>query len=247
MQRPIALFTDFGSAGPYVGQMKAVLVMRAPGVPVIDLMADAPAFDPRAAAYLLAALLPELPPDAVVGAVVDPGVGGERAPLIAEIDGRLLVGPDNGLFEPALRRAEAKRAWRITWRPERLSNTFHGRDLFAPMAARLALGHSPEEAGAQDVEVPSLPHWADDLAEIVYVDGYGNAMTGLRATSIAEDAEIEVGGRTLASARTYSAVPAGAAFWYANSIGLVEVSVARGRASDVLGAAIGTPVRAKSK
>ena len=141
----ILLFTDFGTEGPYVGQMKAVLQAAAGPVPVVDLMHDAPAARPKPAAYLLAALLPALPRDAVVLAVVDPGVGGPRDPLAARLDGRFLVGPDNGLFEPSAARA-ADAAWfRITWRPERLSASFHGRDLFAPVAARLAVGEAIDD------------------------------------------------------------------------------------------------------
>ncbi|CAA7615243.1 S-adenosyl-l-methionine hydroxide adenosyltransferase family protein [Magnetospirillum sp. UT-4] len=241
MARPIILFTDFGPAGPYVGQMRAVLATRAPGAAIIDLVSDAPAFDPMLSAYLLAALLPEMPPGAVVAGVVDPGVGGDRAALVAEADGRLLVGPDNGLFEIALRRAGSRRAWRLDWRPGRLSATFHGRDLFAPVAARLANGEPPEAVAGPGREVPDRPDWPDDLARIVYVDHYGNAMTGLRAT-LPGDAVLIAGGRPLLSARTYSDLPPGSAFWYANSIGLIEVAVSGGRAADVLSLAPGDPV-----
>ncbi len=242
MSRPLVLFTDFGTSGPYVGQMRAVFAMHAPQVPVIDLMGDAPAFNPRASAYLLAALLPEMPPDAVVVAVVDPGVGSDRTPMVAQADGRLLVGPDNGLFAPALRRVRDARAWQITWRPQRLSVTFHGRDLFAPVGARLAVGKSPEEAGAERMAVPLRPDWPDDLAEIVYVDPYGNAMTGLRAGCVAEGAALVVGAKRVTHAATYSVVPSGTAFWYVNSIGLVELAVAQGSAADVLGLRIGSEI-----
>jgi len=136
----IVLFTDFGLDGPYVGQMKAVLHRDAPGVPVIDLFADAPAFDAKRSAYLLAAYAEEFPAPTVFLAVVDPGVGGARRPLMVEADGRRYVGPDNGLFEIVWRRARRRRGGAITWRPERLSASFHGRDLFAPVAARLAVG-----------------------------------------------------------------------------------------------------------
>ncbi|HTR13586.1 MAG TPA: SAM-dependent chlorinase/fluorinase, partial [Roseiarcus sp.] len=101
----IALFTDFGLAGPYTGQMKAVLYEMAPGVPVIDLFADAPAGNPRASAYLLAAYSAWFPENTVFLCVVDPGVGGERPAIIVKADGRFFVGPGNGLFELVLRRA----------------------------------------------------------------------------------------------------------------------------------------------
>src|SRR6185437_9149342 len=121
----IVLFTDFGLAGPYTGQMKAVLQRDAPGVPVIDLFADAPSCNPRAASYLLAAHAAWFPRRTVLLAVVDPGVGGPRAPLAILADGRWYVGPDNGLFEIVLRRAAMAQVWEIAWRPASLSPSFH--------------------------------------------------------------------------------------------------------------------------
>ena len=136
----IALFTDFGSAGPYVGQMHAVLAMTAPGIPVVDLLHDVPQYDVRAAAYLLPAYTALFPPRTVFDCVVDPGVGGERRPLVLEADGKGYVGPDNGLFNLVLRRAQQARVSEISWRPPTLSASFHGRGLFAPVAAALAQG-----------------------------------------------------------------------------------------------------------
>lgn len=242
MKRAIGLFTDFGVAGPYLGQVRGALLTRAPQVPVIDLMADAPACRPRAAAYLLAALASEWPAHMVVMAVVDPGVGGTRLPLIAQIDGRWWVGPDNGLFELLLRRASESRCWAVTWRPERLSASFHGRDLFAPVAARLALGDAPEAVGVQRVEPFRPRDWPDDAAEIVYCDHYGNAITGVRAASVGEGGEIVAAGRRLERARTFADTPPGAAFWYENSVGLVEIAVNQGSATADLGLKIGTEI-----
>ncbi|MEE9140720.1 MAG: SAM-dependent chlorinase/fluorinase [Alphaproteobacteria bacterium] len=237
----IVLFTDFGLEGPYVGQMTAVLAREAPGKTVVSLFADAPAFDPQASAYLLAAYAPEFPLGTVFLCVVDPGVGGAREPLALEADGRWYVGPDNGLLAIAARRAGDARWWRITWRPERLSASFHGRDLFAPVAARLARGEAPP---GEELPGPVGPgaDWPDDLPRIVYVDHFGNAMTGLRAGTLAEGTELEAAGRRLGRARTFSDQPAGAAFWYENANGLAEIAVTRGRADRELGLAVGAPV-----
>ncbi len=235
----IVTFTDFGLEGPYLGQVKAVFHRLAPGVPVVDLVADAPVCDPFAASYLLAALVEEFPP-AVFFCVVDPGVGGERRAIVAEIDGRLFVAPDNGLLEPALRRGGNVRSWDIVWRPERLTATFHGRDLFAPIAGRLAGGQAPEACGCRPTTVPHRPDWPDDLAAIVYIDHYGNAVTGLRADRIAPDAHILVGDRRLKAGRTFSDSPPGIPFWYANSSNLVELAVNGGRADRVLSVGIGS-------
>ena len=238
----IVLFTDFGAAGPYVGQMRAVLAREAPGVPVIELFADAPAFDAKASAYLLAAYSDDFDLGSVFLAVVDPGVGGDRAAVALEADGRWYVAPDNGLLALVARRAKAARWWRITWRPDTLSASFHGRDLFTPVAARLAFGKN-----LLGEPLDALPviggDWPDDMAEIVYLDHFGNGLTGLRAAELAKDARLAVGGHELLRARTFSDMPAGAAFWYENANGLAEVAVNGGRAAAELGLSIGTQVK----
>lgn len=237
----IVLFTDFGLSGPYTGQMKAVLAQRAPGVPVIDLFADAPAFDPQLSAYLLAAYAGIFPVGSVFVAVVDPGVGTARRPLIVEADGRLFVGPDNGLFELLRRRAAEVKVWAIDWRPEALSASFHGRDLFAPVAAILASGGTVERSPLDPADI-ARPDWPDDLPRIVYIDVYGNAMTGLRASALKPDAILKAGGHAVRPGRTFADVPVGGALWYANSNGLAEVAVNCGRADRNLGLAVGDPV-----
>src|SRR5438876_53212 len=117
----IVLFTDFGLEGPYTGQMKAVLHQMAPGIPTIDLFADAPAGNPKAAAYLLAAYAQWFAGGTTFLCIVDPGVGGPRPPVILEADGCWYVGPGNGLFEFVERRAAKARSFDIEWKPETLS------------------------------------------------------------------------------------------------------------------------------
>ncbi len=237
----IAIFTDFGLEGPYTGQMKAVLAHEAPGVPAIDIFPDLPPFNVRAAACLLPAYASRLPDEAVCLCVVDPGVGGERVPLALKADGRWYVGPDNGLFSLVIRRAAQVQAWRIDWEPEQLSASFHGRDLFAPVAARIALHHDFPSVPLELHEL-LLPDWPDDLAEVVYVDRYGNAVTGLRAAALERSSLLEVNGSRIGFARTFCERPAGQAFWYENANGLVEVAVNRGRADRQLRIGIGDPV-----
>lgn len=242
----IVLFTDFGVSGPYTGQVKAVLSREAPGIPIIDLFADAPAHDPKAAAYLLPAYVEEFPRDAVFLCVVDPGVGGDRTPGVLRAGERWFVGPGNGLFELLIRRArDEPRWWEITWRPERLSRTFHGRDLFAPVAARIGRGRPPP-GEPRALDRIRQEDWPDDLQEIIYVDGFGNGITGVRALTVADGAVIEVAGRTLRRAETFSDVSPGEAFWYENSNGLLEIAVNRGRGSDILGFAVGTEFRVET-
>lgn len=235
----ILLYTDFGLEGPYRGQMHSVLAALAPACPVIDLMADVPVHDPRAGAYLLAALVPFIPPGSVVVGVVDPGVGSpEREPVVLEADGVWYVGPGNGLFAIVARRAAVCRWWRIEWRPQHLSASFHGRDLFAPVAARLARGEPPPAAA---MPAPTCD-WPDDLPCVVYVDHFGNAITGLRAAQLPANAAVGIAGRTVRHARTFADVPVGVPFWYENSHGLLEVAANRARAADLLGIELGAPV-----
>ncbi|MGY6213653.1 SAM hydrolase/SAM-dependent halogenase family protein [Methylolobus aquaticus] len=237
--RMIFLFTDFGDEGPYLGQMESVLLQHG-NRDIVRLMNDAPRFDPAAAAFLLAALVPFTPPSSVILGVVDPGVGGERSPVALEADGRWFVGPDNGLFNTAAARCRQPAWFRIDWRPGLLTPTFHGRDLFAPIAARIAQrdftwAHTPY-AG------PDLTAWPDEFDRVIYFDAYGNAMTGRRYLPTFGGRRLRVGSHWLEEARTFSAVEAGTAFWYCNSIGLIEIAVNRGSARAVLDLSLGMAV-----
>jgi S-adenosyl-L-methionine hydrolase (adenosine-forming) len=242
----IALFTDFGIEGPYTGQVLAVLQQNAPGVPAISLFADAPTGQPKPAAYLLAAYAGWFPAETVFLCVVDPGVGSARRAVVAEADGKFYVGPDNGLFDIVLRRARGVRLWEIAWRPPALSMSFHGRDLFAPIAARLARGEAVASVARPDAGPATGRQWPDDLAEIVYIDHYGNALTGLRGSQVPATAALVAAERRIPPAATFAAVPAGTAFWYVNSNGLAEIAVNLGRADQVLGLAVGDPVTVES-
>lgn len=231
----LVLFTDFGWSGPYVGQIKAVLARLAPMVPVVDLMHDAPTWNPKAAGYLLPQAIVGFPSEAVIVGVVDPGVGSEERPPVAMYaDGRWFVGPGNGLFELVRRRAVHVELSEIVWRPQRLSASFHGRDLFAPIAAWIAAG-----ALAPGMLRPYLPRvgldWPDDLPEIIHFDRFGNAITGLRSREVPAEARLVVGGRELPRARVFCDVAEGEPFFYENSMGLLEVAVNQGRADDLLG------------
>jgi S-adenosylmethionine hydrolase len=225
----ILLFTDFGWQGPYVGQMLAVLQRLAPGVPVTPVQSDAPRGDPRRSAFLLAPLVAQSATGAIWVCVVDPGVGGDRQPLVVEAEGRWLVGPDNGLLIRALRAAAQARAARIDWRPARLSSTFHGRDLFAPVAAQLARGQGVKSSPVAPAVLAGAD-WPEDLPEVVYIDGFGNAMTGLRAATVPTGARLSVAGQPIDYHRTFCEAPPMRPFWYCNSLGLVEIAVNQGRA-----------------
>ena len=238
----IFLFTDFGAADLYVGQVKAVLAEQAPRMPVIDLLHDAPPFNVKAGAQLLAALAARIPEDSVTLAIVDPGVGGPREAVAVLADGRWFVGPDNGLISVMAARAANVEVHAIGWQPEGLSSaSFHGRDLFAPVTAMLARGKW------KAAKLEKRPHLsvrlgADDLAEVIYVDHYGNLMTGIRAAAIPRDRKLAIQGRQIAHAQVFSDVPPGQLFWYENSLGLVEFAANGASAQQLLGSSPGTGV-----
>jgi len=238
----ILMFTDFGRGGPYLGQMRLSIERHAPGVPVVDLMSNLAPLNPRAAAYLLASLSHEIPPGSILLGVVDPGVGTEsREPVVMRAADRWYVGPGNGLFSVVAQQFPPSQVWQISWRPSRLSDSFHGRDLFAPVAAMLARG---DEVPGEPVDAAAVgpQDWPDDLAEIIFLDEFGNAMTGLRAGIVDPGQRLQVGGHTVSLARTFGEVAPGEGFWYANSCGLVEIAVNRGNAGEQLGLRVGDEV-----
>lgn len=239
----IALFTDFGSDGPYVGQTKAALLRHTASstTPIVDLLHSAPAFRAQTNAHLLAALLGTFSPGDVILAVVDAGVGTSRQALVIRADGLWLVGPDNGLLSVVAARANSVEYWKITWRPHAISASFHGRDLFAPVAARLAAGEPPADWCAP-IESIEVNFGAEDLARVIYIDRYGNAMTGLRAAGLGKHACMMVGTRQLPRRRVFSEAPTGGLFWYANSIGLAEIAANQASAAEMLGISVNDAV-----
>ena len=248
--RVIGFASDFGTRDPYVGICHAVIARIDPGLRVIDLGHEIPAGDVRRGAAMLAQAAPFLPDPAVLLAVVDPGVGTDRAGLVVPAGrGDLLVGPDNGLLIwAAAALGGAAAAYTIENRAlllEPRSHTFHGRDVFAPVAARLALGLDPAEVGPP-LPVASLVRLPDPVvvmapgrltAEILMVDRYGNLQTAARldqlATVLGDRASgmegvvtIAAGDHSLAGrlGTTYGSVPPGDAVVYVDSAGLVAVA-----------------------
>ena len=236
----IFLFTDFGSADIYVGQVKAALASHAPDSHVIDLLHEVPNFNAHAGAHLLAALHERTPPGSVTMAVVDPGVGSQRKPVVVSVDGRWCVGPDNGVLSVVTGRAREFKVWRIDW-SEEISHSFHGRDLFAPIAAML-----DKKEWRPEVLIPidklDVMFDAAALNEIIYIDHYGNAMTGMAGSSANDNAVLRWNDRKLNYARVFSEVEPGVPFWYRNSIGLIEIAMNCANATHELGIRIGDPV-----
>lgn len=234
----LLLFTDYGWSDPYVGQIKAVMAREAPGIPLIDLLHAVPDFNAHAGAQLLDALSRVIPVGAVFLCVVDPGVGMARDALVVEADGRWFVGPDNGLLSIVFGRARQCKVWKIHWRPEALSATFHGRDLFAPIAGWIAAGHFPVDKLTLVAE-PNIQFDAADLPRVVYIDHYGNAWTGMRGGLADASSQLLVKGKSLPWRRVFAEAGKGEVFWYVNSVGLIEIAANRANAAASLDLKVG--------
>ena len=234
----ILLFTDYGLEGPYIGQVEAVLHQHVPQERVINLLADAPRNNPKASAYLLAAYTRDYPAGSIFFCVIDPGVGSfEDKQVVINIDDCWYVGPHNGLFDIVARRANKVDIWEITSVPEKLSSSFHGRDLYAPTCASIAKG---EEPSGDKIDWRGRYDWPNQLEEIIYVDHFGNCMTGIFAQDIDKSIEMKVADNVIKSADTFSAVPVGEIFWYQNANGLVEIAINQGNASEKLALTVGS-------
>jgi S-adenosylmethionine hydrolase len=256
---PVVTFTtDFGTRDGYAGAMKGVVLSIAPRATLVDITHGVPAQDVAAGAVALAQAAPLFPVGSIHVAVVDPGVGGERADLLVESGGSFFIGPDNGVLSLAAR-APRKVYWieAAAFRREPVSPTFHGRDVFAPTAGRLAAGANPADAGPLvpkmvDLATPAL-HRRDGVieGEVIHVDGFGNLITSLPAEALAgPGVTVEVEGAEgrfePRVGRTFSDVDPGALIAYVGSGGQLEIARRDGSAAGRIGAERGTPVRARS-
>lgn len=234
----IALLTDFGLDDPWVGVCKGVIAALAPGVPVVDLTHGVPPQDILAGALHLDAAWRYFPPGTTFMCVVDPGVGTARRPVVVRAGGHHFVGPDNGLFSllPSTEIREITADWGL---PER-SRTFHARDLFSPVAARLATGARFADVGpvvADPVRL-DLPTEA-----VLLVDRFGNLLTDLPGKDYGV---VEVEGREIPVRRAYGDVARGDLVAVTGSVGTLEIACREGNAAKALGVGRGARVRWRS-
>ena len=256
MSRPIVTFlSDFGSSDPFVGVCQGVIVRTCPEAEVIHL---AHGIEPQSVGQgsrVLAASVPYLPVG-VHMAVVDPGVGSERRAIcLRSADGRLFVGPDNGLL--SLAAPAPRRAWRIentAYRREPVSPTFHGRDVFAAAAGRLASGWAADGAGGALGEIVSLPVHARPLdaggeGEVVHIDGFGNLFTSFSGAVAPGPWVVELGedSFSLTGGRTFTDVAPGELVLYPGSGGQVEIAMRDGSAEALTGAGLGASLRLRRR
>lgn len=242
----ITLLTDFGTADGYVAELKGVLTSLAHGVPILDMSHDIPAHDIEHARLTVARYWRRFPVGTVHLVVVDPGVGTSRAAIAVESDQRFLVGPDNGVLSPALFALDAH----VVQLPinSHASATFHGRDVFAPAAALLALG-TPLRALGEEWHHPvrrrtPQPQRQPDgslLGEILTIDRFGNALTNLMAhglvarTASGIDHTVAVGSHVARVVRTYGDATSGELVALTGSSGFVELAVRDGSAAALRG------------
>lgn len=250
--RRITLLTDFGSRDGYLGAMKGVMATILPGVAIDDVSHDIEPGDVAGAAMSLARYWDRYPAGTVHLVVVDPGVGTDRRALAADAERRLFVAPDNGVLSRVHDVAKEMRFVEIDASKHSLpdmSATFHGRDLFAPVAAHLARGvHLSLLGSALDdpVRVDEPPVVSEDkglLGQVVARDRFGNLVTNLPGDSLGKSSAVEIGGQSIGTARTYGEVPPDRVAALINSDGRVEVAARDSSAAAILQADVGTPVR----
>lgn len=254
MTRPIiTLTTDFGLGGYYVGAIRGVLVSLCPDASIVDITHQVTPFSPLEGSFILSQACPFFPAGSVHLAVIDPGVGGLRKPLVVESNGHFFVGPDNGLFTPFL--DDAARIFRIQepGNGARTSETFHGRDVFAPVAARLARGEDPDTLGeaahqAVRLHMPRPRHEPERVVgQVISTDRFGNLITNIHRRDLeafGAKVDVRVGTyRIPRLARTYEDGMLGESLALLGSSGFLEVAVVQGNAGAQLGVGKGERVR----
>ena len=247
--RPIVtLTTDFGTSDFYVAAMKAVLIRHCPDVRLIDVTHAVPRHDVLCGSITLERAVDGFPPGTVHLAVVDPGVGTDRRLLVTELNRQIVVCPDNGLITWAWHRLGPGQAHELTWRPERSSDTFHGRDVMAPVAGRLASSeHLPSMARPVDdpVLLDITPAAARECGRVIHIDHFGNATTNVMHDVIGGQPvrQVAVKGRKVGKIRrTYWDVAPGKPLALIGSSGLLEIAVRDGSAAEDLEIRVGDEV-----
>jgi S-adenosyl-L-methionine hydrolase (adenosine-forming) len=254
----ITITTDFGHQGPFVATMKGRVLTRWPHARIIDVTHEAPVYWPAEAGFWLARAYPYFPEGSVHIAVVDPGVGTRREILAVVADGHCFLAPDNGLLAPLVRRARTCEIRRLD--VERVmarlqlppaSATFHGRDIFAPIAAEVAAGRvRPIELGPVMRDI--VPAWVDEpsvspdqvAGVVITVDHFGNLITNIDGSLIQafRNPEVRTGGHSFSIRRTYGDVQPGDYLALINSFGVLEIARAEQSAAEALGLGRGAPV-----
>ena len=249
--RPVALLTDFGITDHYVGTMKGVILSINPEAMIVDISHEVAPHDVLQAGYLLWASYRYFPPNTIFVAVVDPGVGGSRKIICVETGNWIFIAPDNGLLDVIVSQEHVRQAYEVLYSEHlistSISSTFHGRDIFGPLAANLSLGKSIRRFGKPfNVSTPRSPFYEPEagikVVRILHIDRFGNLITNIPERYF-EDCIIGVG-RTKISKhiRTYTEAPPKEACLIVGSNGLIEVVAKEASAAEMLRAGLDTQV-----
>lgn len=248
MSSVITLTTDFGLIDPYVAEMKAVILRINPEAKIVDITHNVEKFNIRMAAYVLSAAAPYFPQNTVHVAVVDPGVGTQRKPILIETKHGFFIGPDNGILVLAAKKQGIKHVYEISnprFMMEKVSQTFHGRDIFAPAAAHLSKGVSPSSFG-KEIRKIVAPKFAriirrDNklLGEVLHVDSFGNIITNITAKElewldVKDEIVLKLKEAKLALklCRAYAEVELGKPLAIIGSHDFLEISINQGNAAE---------------
>ena len=253
----ITMTTDFGHKGPFAAVMRGVILSRNPDAQVIDLAHDIPPQWPPEAGFWISRAYPYFPRGTIHMAIVDPGVGTEREILVVEHDGHVFIAPDNGLLAPLLDKIDEPRVWQLDI--ERLTSlnlatpsaTFHGRDIFAPVAAELAAGRLSLTAIGKSVN-EWTPGWLDDpqvtankiTGTVITIDAFGNLISNIDASLIKDFREpvAHIAGHQIPTLTTYGRAKPGDLLALINSFDVIEIAKSEGSAAEGLGSDRGAPL-----
>jgi S-adenosylmethionine hydrolase len=252
----ITLTTDFGIADPYVAEMKAVILGINPNVEIVDITHHVEKFNVRNGAFIVAAAVPYFPEGTIHVAIVDPGVGTKRKPILIETEKYFFIGPDNGVLILAAKNQGIRHVYEITNRRfmlPRISSTFHGRDVFAPAAAFLSMGVKPSEFGPEirEIVTPKFTEVVEEggrlIGEVVHVDSFGNIITNFTAEhvkGVKDYVRVRLGNKLLKLklCKAYAEVEAQRPLAIIGSHDFLEISINMGNAAQFFGVKAGDPV-----
>lgn len=246
MKVAVTLLTDFGTADYYVGAVKGAILSVNPEAVIVDLTHEIPPRDIAAGAFTLLAAYKTFPAGTIHVGVVDPGVGSTRRPIIVRANEQFFIGPDNGIFTYIYDREPSRQVFHVSaekyFRPDP-SSTFHGRDIFAPVAAALSNGVKPRKFGPKISDAVRLPvslepevlKNGDVRARIIHIDRFGNCVTNITRDLVKPNASLRVNSKTIRNFRNFYGEESGnAPFAIWGSAGFLEISVNGGSAADIL-------------
>lgn len=258
MSQVITLTTDFGLKDGYVGCLKGVILNIAPEAAIVDLCHEIQAFDVISASLVVANSYRYFADGTIHVIVVDPGVGSSRRPVLVKVNKHYFVGPDNGIFSYLIANQANVKVYELTnskWFLENVSATFHGRDIFAPVAAHLASGRQARELG-RAIEPKSLVQEQMPSVEVkgkqiigyvVYIDNFGNLITNIAAQHVKKSSRLTIGKQQIGNlSRTYADVKSGQVTAFVGSHGFVEIAAFKAKAKNILRASIGNKVYLES-